>query len=92
MISGWLASVYDPGGAHPISLPLLSLVMPRTVKIVRSSLAYPPVSLLADIGGYFGLMLGISLHQLADIVIDLLVKLCNRSNYVPELNTGDRGK
>ena len=49
------------------------IMMPQKIKMTVTSLDYPAVSLFADIGGYFGLMLGISINQLADHIIDVVI-------------------
>ena len=48
-------------------------MVPQKIKRIVTSLDYPAVSLFADIGGYFGLMLGISIYQLADHIIDVVI-------------------
>ena len=49
------------------------IMMPQKIKMTVTSIDYPAVSLFADIGGYFGLMLGISINQLADYIIDVVI-------------------
>ena len=47
---------------------LLDIRFPRTVKVLRSRNVYGWLELLAEVGGYVGLFLGISINQISSFV------------------------
>ena len=53
----------------------LRIVFPKTIKVYDRSYTYSSLSLLAEIGGYVGLLLGVSLNQVTKIVDSLVVYL-----------------
>ena len=53
----------------------LSIVFPKTIKVYDRSYTYSSLSLLAEIGGYVGLFLGISINQVINLLEYLVTKL-----------------
>ena len=53
----------------------LRIVFPKTIKVYDRSYTYSSLSLLAEIGGYVGLFLGISINQVINLLEYLVAKL-----------------
>ena len=53
----------------------LRIVFPKTIKVYDRSYTYSSLSLLAEIGGYVGLFLGISINQVIYLLEYLVAKL-----------------
>ena len=51
------------------------LYFQQDVKVTEEQLSYTFLSLLAEIGGYFGLFLGISVNQVSNLAELAIIKL-----------------
>ena len=60
---------------------LVKMYFPRYVKVFERSYTYSKLSLIAEVGGYVGLFLGISINQVTHLVDFLLTKLRRVSNF-----------
>ena len=55
----------------------IKLDFPKTVKVYERSYDYSQLSFIAEVGGYVGLFLGISINQVIDLLDYLVAKLGN---------------
>ena len=53
----------------------LDITFPKNIKVFERSYTYSRLSLLAEIGGYVGLFLGISINQVINLLEYLVTKL-----------------
>ena len=53
------------------------ITFPRYVKVFERSYTYSPLSLVAEVGGYVGLFLGISINQVTHL-LDFLLRMIKR--------------
>ena len=64
------------GQSHQVRNPLLQIRLLEDVKITHEQLSYPFLTLLAEIGGYVGLFLGVSVNQISGLIEECLKRLC----------------
>ena len=74
IVSGKNSKGVDVGFAHPFADVLLNFE--QLIKETKSYYAYSGLSLIAEIGGYVGLFLGISINQLTNLwdILDVLLQ------------------
>ena len=48
-------------------MPTLKLEFPKFIKVSKSSFSYTILELIAEVGGYVGLFLGVSINQISDL-------------------------
>ena len=62
----------------------MSLLMPyfqkTIVEVQREEFAYPPISLVADVGGVLGLFIGFNFLMIWDWIVMGLQKFCTKNN------------
>ena len=68
---------YDREELKKNNISWLTLYFPKTVKVYERSYDYSQLSFIAEVGGYVGLFLGISINQVIDLLDYLVAKLGN---------------
>ena len=53
----------------------VEIVFPKVIKVYERSYTYSGLSLIAEIGGYVGLFLGISVNQVTNVLDFLVLKI-----------------
>ena len=56
----------------------LKMYFKSNIKVKRSQIAYPPESLLAEMGGYLGMFLGFSLMDIHGLFTKLIALIQNK--------------
>ncbi len=67
-----------PGDDGKSNVAFIKIYVKSTVKVNRTVLDYTWVSMLAEIGGYTGLLLGISVVDITSFVDRLLLRICKK--------------
>ena len=55
---------------------------PRFVRTSKSNHSYTALELIAEVGGYVGLFLGVSINQISDIFKIMIGKIASKNKYV----------
>ena len=57
------------------SYTILQMQFPKYIRVSSSSYSYTLLELLAEVGGYVGLFLGVSINQISDLLTILATKI-----------------
>ena len=60
---------------NSIRPPTLRMEFPKYIRVSSSSYSYTLLELLAEVGGYVGLFLGVSINQISDLLTILATKI-----------------
>ena len=61
--------------SNSITPPTLRMEFPKYIRVSSSSYSYTLLELLAEVGGYVGLFLGVSINQISDLLTILATKI-----------------
>ena len=61
--------------SNSIRPPTLRMEFPKYIRVSSSSYSYTLLELLAEVGGYVGLFLGVSINQISDLLTILATKI-----------------
>ena len=61
--------------SNSIRSPTLRMEFPKYIRVSSSSYSYTLLELLAEVGGYVGLFLGVSINQISDLLTILATKI-----------------
>ena len=85
----YIISLNKEGSNISSSFTSLTMEFPKYVRVSSSYYSYNLLELLAEVGGYFGLFLGVSIIQISSLVKILMAKLDqyvkNRREKLPQL-------
>ena len=60
---------------YPTSEPVVHFYFDQWVLVRENQLVFPPSSLFAEIGGYMGLLLGLSVFDIAQVFVVIAEKI-----------------
>ena len=92
----YIISLNKEGSNISSSFTSLTMEFPKYVRVSSSYYSYNLLELLAEVGGYFGLFLGVSIIQISSLVKILMAKLDqyvkNRRENLPQSTWSNQAK